>query len=90
MRQILVDWMVDVHQSFELRAETLFLAFKYLEEFQSKVPIRKEDYQLVGTACLWVASKYEEIYPPRMKDFVEVTACTYSRAQLKSMEGLII
>lgn len=31
MRQILVDWMVDVHQSFELREETLHLAFMYLE-----------------------------------------------------------
>ena len=31
MRQILIDWMVDVHQSFELRDETLFLSLKYLE-----------------------------------------------------------
>jgi len=31
MRQILIDWMVDVHQSFELKEETLFLALIYLD-----------------------------------------------------------
>jgi hypothetical protein len=31
MRQILIDWMVDVHQSFELKEETLFLAIIYLD-----------------------------------------------------------
>ena len=30
MRQILVDWLVDVHLSFELREQTLHLALAYL------------------------------------------------------------
>jgi hypothetical protein len=90
MRQILVDWLVEVHQSFKLKDETLFLAFQYLEEYQSIVPITKEQYQLVGITCLWIASKYEEIYPPRMREFVDVTACTYTRSQLMAMEGKII
>jgi len=42
MRQILIDWMVDVHQSFDLKEETLYLAFIYLEEYQSKNNIKKE------------------------------------------------
>lgn len=45
---------------------------------------------MVGVACLWIASKYEEIYPPRMKAFVDVTANTYTAAQLKRMEEKII
>jgi hypothetical protein len=90
MRQVLVDWLVEVHQSFELKDETLFLALQYLEEYQSMAVISKEEYQLVGVACLWIASKYEEIYPPRMRDYVEVTAGSYSRLQLKAMEGKIV
>lgn len=30
MRQILIDWLVDVHYSFELKEQTLYLAFAYL------------------------------------------------------------
>ena len=61
MRQILIDWLVDVHSSFELKEQTLYLALAYLNEYSSMVDISKNDYQLVGVACLWIASKYEEI-----------------------------
>lgn len=30
MRQILIDWLFDVHQSFELKEQTLYLALAYL------------------------------------------------------------
>jgi hypothetical protein len=39
---------------------------------------------------LWIASKYEEIYPPRTRNYIEVTADTYSVKDLKNMEGNII
>lgn len=59
MRQILIDWMIDVHESFELKEQTLHLALSYLAEYSAMREIVKEDYQLAGIACLWVASKYE-------------------------------
>ena len=46
MKQILIDWLIDVHQSFQLKEETLHLAILYLEEYQLLQPIRKEDYGL--------------------------------------------
>jgi cyclin B len=33
MRQILVDWLVDVHQTFNLKEETLHLALHYLSDY---------------------------------------------------------
>jgi len=59
MRQILIDWMIDVHESFELKEQTLHLALNYLAEYSAIKEIAKEEYQLTGIACLWVASKYE-------------------------------
>ena len=59
MRQILIDWLVDVHDSFELKDQTLHLALHYLSDFASLKDISKEQYQLVGITCLWIASKYE-------------------------------
>jgi hypothetical protein len=66
------------------------LAFSYLNEFSAKTAISKEEYQLAGITCLWIASKYEEIYPPRMKNYVEVTANTYTANELKKMEERIM
>lgn len=85
MRAILVDWLVDVHSSFELREQTLYLALAYLNEYAAVAEVTKQDYQLVGIACLWIASKYEEIYPPRMSSFTQVTDSSYSSAELKAM-----
>jgi hypothetical protein len=90
MRQILIDWLVDVHQSFELKEQTLHLALAYLNQYSSTQDITKHDYQLVGITCLWIASKYEEIYPPRMANYVQVTDSSYSQAELKAMEGKIL
>ena len=90
MRYILIDWLVDVHDSFELKEQTLHLALSYLSDFAAEREISKEDYQLAGITCLWIASKYEEIYPPRTKNYIEVTADTYSLKELKGMEGKII
>lgn len=36
MRHILIDWLVDVHSSFELREQTLFLAFAYINAYAAK------------------------------------------------------
>lgn len=90
MRQILIDWLVDVHDSFELKEQTLYLALSYLSDYASLREISKEDYQLAGIACLWIASKYEEIYPPRTRNYIEVTADTYTIRDLKNMESNIL
>lgn len=34
--------------------------------------------------------KYEEIYPPEVKDFVYITDQTYSKSQVLRMEQLIL
>jgi hypothetical protein len=58
MRLILIDWLVDVHISFELKEQTLYLALSYLNAYCSRQEVSKSDYQLVGITCLWIASKY--------------------------------
>lgn len=39
----------------------------------------KEEVQLVGVSALMIATKYEEIYPPTVKDFIFVTKNAYTR-----------
>ncbi|KAK5887621.1 hypothetical protein CesoFtcFv8_016212 [Champsocephalus esox] len=70
MRVILVDWLVEVVQEYRLRSETLHLAVNYLDRFLSATAlVKRGKLQLVGTAALMIAAKYEEICPPELNDF---------------------
>lgn len=90
MRAILVDWLVDVHVKFKLLPETLFLAVNITDRFLEKSIIPRQKLQLVGVTSLFIAAKYEEIYPPELKDFVYVTDKAYTKTELLEMEGKII
>ena len=46
--------------------------------------------QLVGVAALLIATKYEEIYPPTVKDFIYLTDNTYTKSQILKMEESIL
>ena len=46
--------------------------------------------QLLGITALFVASKYEEIYPPVLKDFVHITDNAYTLQEVISMEGALM
>ena len=92
MRKILVDWLVDVHRKFKLRPATLFMAINIVDRYLELTTdsISKSKYQLFGITCLFIAAKYEEIYPPGLGDFVYVCADTYSAYQILEMEGVIL
>ena len=48
--------------------------------------ITKDDLQLVGVTAMFIASKFEEIYPPTAREFSYVTADTYSPEMIRKME----
>ncbi|XP_012320938.2 cyclin-A1 [Aotus nancymaae] len=90
MRMILVDWLVEVGEEYKLRAETLYLAVNFLDRFLSSMSVLRGKLQLVGTAAILLASKYEEIYPPEVDEFVYITDDTYTKQQLLRMERLLL
>lgn len=59
MRTLLVDWMVEVQETFELNHETLYLAVKLVDIYLGKVVVAKEKLQLLGAAALFIACKYD-------------------------------
>ena len=86
MRAILVDWLVEVQESFELNHETLYTAVKITDLYLSKKQVKKEELQLVGaTACL-IACKVDERIPPLLDDFLYVCDDAYNRDELMKME----
>lgn len=61
MRAMLVDWMVEVQENFELNHETLYLSVKIVDLYLDKVKISKDKLQLVGAAALFLSCKYDVI-----------------------------
>ena len=59
MRSVLVDWMVEVQESFELNHETLYLGVKLVDHYLSRVVIAKDKFQLLGATCLFIAAKFD-------------------------------
>ncbi|XP_049836724.1 cyclin-A2-like [Schistocerca gregaria] len=90
MRCILVDWLVEVAEEYKLQTETLYLAVSFIDRFLSYMSVVRAKLQLVGTAAMFIAAKYEEIYPPDVKEFVYITDDTYTKKQVLRMEHLIL
>jgi cyclin B len=86
MRAILVDWLVEVHLKFKLMPETLFLTTSLIDRFLACTPVSRKRLQLVGVTAMLVASKYEEIWAPEVRDFVYISDKAYDRAQILGME----
>ena len=90
MRAILVDWLVEVHLKFKLVPETLYLTVNLIDRYLERKEVERPKLQLVGVTCLLIASKYEEIYPPELRDLVYVCDRAYSGNEIIDMEEKIL
>jgi len=86
MRSILVSWLTEVHQKFKLAPETLFITVNLIDRYCEKQILEMKEYQLLGVTAMRVASKYEEIWVPKLEDFADITDNTYSREQILTQE----
>ncbi|XP_038143554.1 G2/mitotic-specific cyclin-B1 [Cyprinodon tularosa] len=90
MRAILIDWLVQVSIKFRLLQETMYMTVGIIDRFLQDHPVPKKQLQLVGVTAMFLASKYEEMYPPEISDFAYVTDQAYTTAQIRDMEMTIL
>nr|AAI06307.1 Ccnb3-a protein [Xenopus laevis] len=90
MRAILVDWMVEVQENFELNHETLYLAVKMVDHYLAVSVVMKEKLQLIGSTAVLIASKFEERCPPCVDDFMYICDDAYKRDEVIAMEMEIL
>ncbi|CAB4252090.1 B-type cyclin CLB2 [Maudiozyma barnettii] len=89
-RDILVNWLVKIHNKFGLLPETLYLAINIMDRFLCKELVQLDKLQLVGTSCLFIASKYEEVYSPSIKHFASETDGACTEEEIKEGENFIL
>lgn len=90
MRDILVDWLVEVHVKFRLLPETLFLAVNIVDRFLSLRIVTLDKLQLVGITGMFIAAKYEEVFSPSINNFVYVADSGYTEEEILRAETFIL
>ena len=86
MRAILIDWLIDVHLKYKMVPQTMYISINLIDRYLSKNETSRVKLQLVGVASMFISSKYEEIYPPELKDFVYITDKAYVKSDVLDME----
>jgi len=86
MRAILIDWLIDVHLKYKMVPQTMYISVNLIDRYLSKNETNRMKLQCVGVASMFIASKYEEIYPPELKDFVYITDKAYVKSDVLEME----
>ena len=91
MRAVLFDWLIEVCEVYRLHRETFYLATDFIDRYLARTEdVPKTRLQLLGVTCLFVASKIEEIYPPKLSEFTYVTDGACSDEEILQMELVLL
>ncbi|KZV75569.1 hypothetical protein PENSPDRAFT_571186 [Peniophora sp. CONT] len=92
MRPCLVDFLVELHFTFRLRPETLYLCLNIIDRYVSRRIVYIKHYQLVGCAALWIAAKFEDAKErvPSVEELVHYCRETYDASAFIQMEAHVL
>ncbi|XP_077985191.1 cyclin-A2-like [Glandiceps talaboti] len=86
MRTIVINWLFQVAKDYEMNSQTLHIAVNLFDRYLAHKTVDKESLQLVGTASLFIAMKFEEVHIRTASDMLYATANSYTLQQLVDME----
>ncbi len=93
MREILIDWLVDIHKHFHLHEESLYWTVHIIDLFMvspQAQTISQEKYQLIGCTAIWLASKMEDEYMIDAKHLVNMSRNSFTILDVLQMEEQMI
>jgi G1/S-specific cyclin-E1 len=90
MRTTLLNWLMETCNDLLLKRETFHLSVSIIDKYLSSVKISRKTFQLLGVSALFIASKIEEIYSPRISDFEAATGDSCSMAAIVEMEKKLL
>lgn len=90
MMDILFEWMAEVCIKFKFQSETFYLAVNLVYRYLSIHQVTKDRLQLLGATSLFMAGKYEEIYPPTLKEYLSLCENAFTKSDLLAVETRIL
>jgi len=76
-REILIDWLVDVHLLFKLLPETLYLSVTLLDRYLEREQVHRHKLQRAGIVAMLISCKIEEPQQPELGDWVHICDKAY-------------
>uniref|UniRef100_A0A663N3Q6 Cyclin B1 n=1 Tax=Athene cunicularia TaxID=194338 RepID=A0A663N3Q6_ATHCN len=73
MHALLVDWLLQIQIKCMLLQETLYMTVAIIDRFLQvsvSCPVSGNAFPLTGVSAVLIASKYEEVYPMSIGDFL--------------------
>ena len=89
-RHILVEWMKEICEETRREAEVFTLSVTILDKFLAKKNVSRQNWQLAGAVCLFLAAKLRDTYIFSADELAEFTDHTYSAQQLIEGERTIL
>ena len=82
MRKIVTDWMLEVCSYQKCHPDVFLLATNIMDRFLATIKLQKKQFQLLGAASIFLASKMIEAEPIAALTLIRDTADTYDREEL--------
>ena len=72
MRTRMIDWMIEVLSNYHCDESTYFESVNLMDRYfkiceEKKKILQPAELHLIGVTCMFIASKYQDIYPLRLK-----------------------
>ena len=83
----MIDWMIEAQISFKCDDQTFFLAASLLDRYlKNKSDTRDiNDLHIIGVTSIFIASKYEDIRPLKMKVVFE--KCAHKKLSIDAIKS---
>lgn len=91
VRTVLMGWMGEVSEDLWFCRDTFHMACNYVDRFLQLTPnVPKDQLQLIGLTCLYIASKMEEVQMRNVNDYLSSACNIYTEDQMMRCEIEII
>ena len=91
-RRVLVDWMCEAGDEFQLHISTMHVAVMYLDRMLQSLQIPRHKLQLVAVACILIAAKFEEMEEvvPTISDMNRYAQRAFIPEEIQNTEVVVL
>jgi hypothetical protein len=92
MRSIILDWLFEVLYIAckSINSETIYLTKRYFDEYLCLKKIDKDELQLLGCVCAWIATKFNEVTYIGIDDFIYLSDDSFEENDMIRLEKHVL